>query len=138
MLSYARIFLSSEDPSGCGKEDHPNLEQLRLTLLAALIGFNQCHTYDECMTASHGLTHGGVTLEYKDRVGYRDIIDSKDSFIRDQIGKQLLKAMVSIGKEMIANFKEHAIALDPPIPSWDTLVAKWFKDTTGRDFPAIN
>jgi hypothetical protein len=90
------------------------------------------------MTASHGLTHGGVTLEYKDRVGYRDIIDSKDSFIRDQIGKQLLKAMVAIGKEMIANFKEHAIALDPPIPSWDTLVAKWFKDTTGRDFPAIN
>jgi hypothetical protein len=138
MLSYARIFLSSEDPSGCRKKGHPNVEQLRLTLLAAMIGFNQHHTYDECMTASHGLTQGGVTVKYKDHVGYRDIIDSKDSFIQNQIGKQLLKAMIMIGKEVIANFNEQAIALDPPLPSWDALVAQWFKDTTGRDFPAIN
>jgi hypothetical protein len=39
---------------------------------------------------------------------------------------------------VIANFNEHAIALDPPLPSWDALVAQWFKDTTARDFPAIN
>jgi hypothetical protein len=103
-----------------------------------LIGFNQHHTYDECMTASHGLTHGGVTLEYKDRVGYRDIIDSKDPFIWNQIGKQLLKAMIAIGKEAIVNFNEEAIALDHPLPSWGALVAQWFKNTTGRDFPAIN
>jgi hypothetical protein len=138
MLSIARILLSSEDPSGCRREDHPNIEQLRLTLLATLIGFNQHHTYDECMIASHGLTHGGVTLEYRDRVGYRDIIDSKDPFIRNQIGKQLLKAMIAIGKEGIVDCKKQAIALDPPLPSWDALVAQWFKDTTGRDFPAIN
>jgi hypothetical protein len=49
MLSYARTFLRSEDPAGCGKNSHHNVEQLRLTLLAALI---QCHTYDECMAAS--------------------------------------------------------------------------------------
>ena len=88
------------------------------------------------MIASHGFTHHGVTLQYKDHIGYRDIIDSEDPFIRNKIGKLLLDAMVTIGKEVIANFNEHAAALDPPLPSWDDLVAKWFKDTTGRDFPA--
>jgi hypothetical protein len=29
MLSYARIFFSSEDPSGGRRKDHPNVEQLR-------------------------------------------------------------------------------------------------------------
>lgn len=138
MLSYARIFLTAENPSGCGKKDHPNIEQLRLTLLAASIGFNQHHSYDECMTASHGLTHGSVMLEYKDRIGYRDIIDSEDPFIRNHIGKQLLKAMIMIGKEVIYDFKEQGVVPDPPFPSWEALVSKWFKDTTGRDFPVIN
>jgi hypothetical protein len=82
------------------------------------------------------LTHGGVTLKYKDHAGYCNIIE--DPFIRDNIGKQLLKAIIAIGKQVIANFNEQAAALDPPLPSWDALVAKWFKDTTGRDFPSIN
>jgi hypothetical protein len=50
ILSYSRIFLSNIDPQGCANANHPPLEQLRLTLLAGLIGFNQHHTYDECMS----------------------------------------------------------------------------------------
>ncbi len=87
MLSYARIFVRSEDPARCKKKDHPELEQLRITLLASLIGFNQHHTYEECMTALHGSTHHGVMLQYKDHVGFFDIIDSEEPFIRDKIGK---------------------------------------------------
>ncbi len=44
--------------------------------------------------------------------------------------------MVAIGKEVIANFNKQAAVLDPPLPSWDDLIAKWFKDTTGCNFPA--
>ncbi|KAH9952535.1 hypothetical protein BGW80DRAFT_1452225 [Lactifluus volemus] len=134
MLSYSRIFLSNMDPQGCANANHPTLEQLRLTLLAALIGFNRLHTYDECMVASHGLTHGEVTLEYTDRVGYRDIINSTDSFIRNKVGKPLLRAMIAIGKQFIANFEEHQAALNPPLPHPGPLVAQWFNDTTGRVF----
>ncbi|KAG6864863.1 hypothetical protein C0991_006717 [Blastosporella zonata] len=67
---------------------------------------------------------------------YRDIINSEDAFIRDVIGKQLLKAMVAIGKQVITNFEEQAAALTPPPLGWDALVTKWFNDTTGRDFTA--
>ena len=135
ILSYSQIFLSNVDPNGCKKPNHPTLERLCLTLLAGLIGFNQHHTYDECMFSSHGLTHNGVTLEYKDRVGYRDIIESDDPFIHDEIGKQLLHAMVTIGEEAIKNFETHEAALVPPLPNWHPIVVKWFKDTTGLDFP---
>ncbi|KAI9429254.1 hypothetical protein F5148DRAFT_1155249, partial [Russula earlei] len=135
VLSYSRIFLSNIDPQGCANANHPTLEQLRLTLLAALIGFNQHHTYDECMVASHGLTHGDVTLEYTDRVGYRDIINSTDSFVRNKVGKPLLGAIIAIGKQVIANFEEHQAALTPPLPHPGPLVAQWFTDTTGRVFP---
>jgi hypothetical protein len=138
MLSYCNIFVSSEEPTGCKEKNHPTLEQLRLTLLAALIDFNQHHTYDEFMTASHGFTHRGITLEYKDRKGFRDIFESEDAFIQDTIGKLFLNAMVAIGKQVIANFNEVAAVLDPPLPPWDDLVAKWFKDTTGRNFPIID
>ncbi len=131
MLSYSRIILSNIDPQGCVNANHPTLEQLRLTLLAALISFNQHHTYDECMVASHGLTHGGVTLKYTDRVGYRDIIDSTDSFVHNMVGKPLLEAMIAIGKQFIANFEEYQAAL-PSHPG--PLVAQWFNDTTGRVF----
>lgn len=86
------------------------------------------------MVASHGLTHGGVTLEYTDRIGYRDIINSADSFVRNKVGKPLLQAMVAIGKQFIANFEEHEAVLDPPLPNPHPLIAQWFKDTTGRDF----
>ncbi|KAF8344540.1 hypothetical protein F5887DRAFT_970436 [Amanita rubescens] len=134
MLSYSRIFLDSVAPEGCASADHPTLEQLRVTLLAALIGFNQQHTYDECMVASHGLTHDNETLQYQDRSGYRDIIDSADSFVRNKVGKPLLQAMIAIGKQFIANFEEHQAALDPPLPHPGVLVAQWFKDTTGRAF----
>jgi len=137
MLSYSRIFLSSLDPENRNKAGRPTLEQLRVTLLAALIGFNQQHTYDECMVASHGLTYDGVTLEYEDRAGYRDIIESSDSFIRSKVGKPLLQAMVAIGKQFIVNFEEHEAALDPPLPNPRVLVAQWFKDTTGCDFPKM-
>jgi hypothetical protein len=137
ILSYSRLFVSSEEPTGCKKKNHPTLEQLRLTLLAGLIGFNQHHSYDECMTASHGFTHRGVMLEYKDRKGFRDVFESEDPFIRDTIGKLFLNAMVAIGKQVIANFDEQAAALDPPLPAWDTLVAKWFKDMTGCNFPTM-
>ena len=99
-----------------------------------LIGFNQHHTYDECMVASYGLTHGGVMLEYKDRIGYPDIINSADSFVRDKVGKLLLEAMIAIGKQFIANFEQHQAALDPPLPHPGPLVVQWFNDTTGRVF----
>jgi hypothetical protein len=46
--------------------------------------------------------------------------------------------MVVIGKQVIANFNEVAAVLDPPLPPWDDLVAMWFKDTTGRNFPIID
>jgi hypothetical protein len=134
MLSYSRIFLSNINPRGCADANHPTLEQLRVTLLAALIGFNQHHTYDECMVASHALTYGGATLEYKDHVGYRDIIDSTDPFVCNKVGKPLLEAMVAIGRQFIANFEEHQAALDPPLPHPGPLVTQWFNDTTGRDF----
>jgi len=137
MLSYSLIFLSNVDPEGCKKANHPTLEQLRVTLLAAMIGFNQHHTYDECMVASHGLTYGGVTLKYTDRAGYRDTIDSTDSFIHNKIGKPLLKAMTIIGKQFIANFDEHAAVLHPPLPNPRPLIVQWFKDTTGHDFPEM-
>ncbi|KAF8323456.1 uncharacterized protein EI90DRAFT_3076686 [Cantharellus anzutake] len=136
MLSYSRIVLSNIDPQGCANANHPTLEQFRLTLLAAIIGFNQHHTYDECMVASHGLTHGGITLKYTDRIGYRDIIDSTDSFIRNKVGKPLLRAMIAIGKQFIANFEEHQAALEPSLPHPGSLVVQWFNDTTGRDFAA--
>jgi len=87
------------------------------------------------MIASHGLAHNGITLEYKDHVGYRDVIDSTDSFIRNKIGKQLLQAMITIGKQVIKNFDSVEGLLDPPLPSWRPVVIKWYKDTTGRDFP---
>ncbi len=137
MLSYSRIFLSNINPEDCKKPDHPTLEQLRLTLLAGLIGFNQQNSYDECMAASHGLTYGGVTLEYKDRVGYRDIIESTDPFVCNMVGKPLIKAMIAIGNQFITNFEEHEATLDPALPSWRPLVAQWFKDTTGLDFPEM-
>jgi len=89
------------------------------------------------MVASHGLTYDGITLEYKDHVGYRDIIESSDSFIRSKVGEPLLQAMVAIGKQFIANFEEHEAALDLPLPNPRALVAQWFKDTTGRDFPKM-
>jgi len=137
VLSYSRIFLSNIDTAGCKEPNHPTLEQLRLTLLAGLIGFNQRHSYGECMAASHGLTYGGVTLEYRDRVGYRDIIESTDPFVCNMVGKPLIKAMIAIGNQFITNFKEHEATLDPALPSWRPLVAQWFKDTTGLDFPEM-
>lgn len=134
MLSYSRIFLSNINPQGCADANHPTLEQLCVTLLAALIGFNQTHTYDECMVASHALTYGGAKLEYKDRVGYRDIIDATDPFVRDKVGKPLLKAMVTIGRQFITYFEEYQAGLDPALPHPGPLVTQWFNDTTGRDF----
>jgi len=89
------------------------------------------------MAASHGLTYGGVTLEYKDRVGYRDIIESTDPFVCNMVGKPLIKAMIAIGNQFITNFKEYEATLDPALPSWRPLVAQWFKDTTGLDFPEM-
>lgn len=80
----------------------------------------------------HGLTHDSVTLKYVDHVGYHNIIDSTDLFIRDKIIKQLLQATIAIGKEVIAKFEELEATLDPVLPSWRPLVAQWFKDTTGR------
>lgn len=136
-LSYSRIFLSNIDPQGCANANHPTLEQLRLCLLAAFIGFNQYHTYEECMVASHGLTHGRVTLEYTDHVGYRDIINSADPFVRNEVGKPLLQAMIVIGRQFIAYFEEFQAALVPPLPHPGPLVAQWFKDTTGHDFPGM-
>jgi hypothetical protein len=124
MLSCSRIVLSDIDPQGCDSADHPTLEQFRLTLLAALIGFNRCHTYDECTVASTGLTRGGVTLDYTDRVGYRDIINSTDSFIRNMVGKLLFQAMVAVGEQFIANFEEHQAALTPPLPHPGPLVVQ--------------
>jgi hypothetical protein len=45
--------------------------------------------------------------------------------------------MTAIGKQVIAKFEAQLeeAALDPPLPSWRPLVAEWFKNTTGRDFP---
>jgi hypothetical protein len=105
MLTYLQILLSNIDPQGCSNANHSTLEQLRLTLLAALIGSNQHRTYDECMAASHGLTHGGVTLEYTDLVGYRDVIDSTNSFVRNEVGEPLLRAMTAIGRQFVANLE---------------------------------
>jgi hypothetical protein len=85
MLSYSRLFLANVDPAGCAEANHPNLEQLRITLLAALIGFNQHRTYDECMVASHGLTYGGITLRYEDRVGYREFAISSTRMTRSSV-----------------------------------------------------
>jgi hypothetical protein len=53
------------------------------------------------MVASHGLTHGDDMLQYTDRVGYRDIINSTDSFVRNKVGEPLLGAMTAIGKQFI-------------------------------------
>lgn len=117
MLSYSRIFLGNTNPQGCTNADHPTLEQLRLTLLAALIGFNKHYTYDECMVVSRGLTHGGVTLEYMDRIGYRDIINSAGSLVRNKVGKPLLQAMVAIGKQFIASTKPRSTPVAQPSPS---------------------
>ncbi|KAG5652214.1 hypothetical protein H0H81_005794 [Sphagnurus paluster] len=160
VLSYARIFLDSStsdsNAQGCcaAGANHPTPEQLRLTLLAASVGFNQRHTYDECMAASHGLGFtysggGGGALEYRDRVGYRDIIDSADAWIREEVGRPLLRAMVKIGRECVARYNSEEcqgqgqVGLDPllshphphPYPHPGPLVARWFRDTTGREFP---
>src|SRR5258708_6421302 len=134
MLSYSRIVLSNINLQGCTNANHPTLKQLCLTLLATLISFNRYHTYDECMVASHGLTHGGVTLKYMDRIGYCDIINSTDSFICNKVGKPLLGAMIMIGKQFIVSFKVHQAALDPSLPHPGPLVAQWFNDMTGHVF----
>lgn len=76
------------------------------------------------MVASHGLTHGGVTFVYKDRAGYRDIIESTDPFIRSKDREPLIQAMITIGNQFIAN-----------LPNPRPLVAQWFKDATGLNFP---
>ena len=134
MLSYSRNFLRSVDPSGYRKKDRRQPRAASPYLARRNDRLNKHYTYDECTTASHGLTHGSVLLEYKDRVGYPDIIDSEDSFIRSQVGKPLLNATIAVGRELIVNFNKPAVALFHPLSSWDVLVAKWFKDTTGPDF----
>ncbi|KAI6001391.1 hypothetical protein EDD15DRAFT_2193015 [Pisolithus albus] len=75
------------------------------------------------MVAFHGFTHGCATLEYKDRVGYRDFIDATDPFVRNEVAKPF-----------IANFEECQAALDPALPHSGPFVMQWFNDTTGRDF----
>ena len=73
VLSYMNLYLFSLGPRGF-PDTGPNLEEARLVLLAALLGANQHHSYDEVMTASHGISYGGRTLEYRDRPGYQDIL----------------------------------------------------------------
>lgn len=134
MLSYSRISL--HDADRCPGGDHPTLEQRRLVLLAALIGVNEHHTYDEGMFASHGLEHGGVVLAYTDRAGYRDIINSADPFVRG-VGDALVEAAVNIGREAVRRFDQHAPVLDPPLPDWRETVEEWFEQVIGRPFPGF-
>lgn len=135
IVSYSYFFLSNAKKD-CTRVDHPNLEQLRLTLLADLIGSNQHHSYDECMFSSHGLTHDGQTLRYNDRSGYRDIINSTDPIVR-RVGNELTAAAIAIGRQVIASFDEHAAALDPPLLDWRGTVKDWYKTVIGGDFPGL-
>ena len=134
VITYAEIALSSPEKNCENKANHPNLEQIRLTLLAALIGSNQHHTYDECMFTSHGLSHKGSTLEYKDRKGFRDITQSNDPFVR-QVGVLLIHAAAKIVHQAIANFEALAPALDPPMASWNRTGEAWFSTAFGRELP---
>lgn len=64
---------------------HPTMETLRAIMLGALIGDKRHHSYDEVMTASHGIpTHeeGGGTLQYKHPESYKDVLESGEAEIK--------------------------------------------------------
>ncbi len=78
-LTYINLYLSAIAPDWPAvaspfPNGGPNLAQARLVLLAALVGFNQHHSYDEVMTASHRITFGDQQLRYEDRDGYKDLL----------------------------------------------------------------
>jgi hypothetical protein len=51
-------------------------------------------------------------LEYKDRAGYGDVINSTDPFVH-RVGEELAAAAIAIGRQTIASFDEHAADLPP-------------------------
>lgn len=134
MLTHARAF--HNHASGCVHPDHPTPEQFRLTMVATMIGFKQHHSYEEAMFPTHGFEHDGHILEYKDRTGYRDIINSTDPFIH-RVGEELVAAAVVIGRQAITSFDEHAAALSPPLEDWRGTVKEWYDIVIGGNFPTL-
>lgn len=119
--------------SGCTHADHPTLEQFRLTMIATMIGFKQHHSYEEAIFPTHGFEHDGHILEYKDRKGYRDIIDSDDPFIH-LVGERLVAAASTIAHQAIASFDALAGALEPALSNFDQDAKEWFETVTGKPF----
>ena len=70
-------------------QELPAMETLRAIMLGALIGAKQHHSYDEVMTASHGIPdHGeGGNLEYKFPDSYKDVLDSNKEKIKNAAEK---------------------------------------------------
>lgn len=130
MVTHARAFY--QHATTCVVlRDHPTLEQFCLTMLATMIGFKQHHSYEEAMFPLYRFEHGSETLEYRNRKGYRDIIDSSDPFIF-AIGQQLVDAALTIAKDTIKNFSEIEPTLDPPVASYIHDVTKWYETATGK------
>ncbi|GAA4276756.1 eCIS core domain-containing protein [Aquimarina mytili] len=67
-----------------------SMEDLRACMLAGLVGDKRHHSYDEVMTASHGMpTHQNQnpTLQYNHRDSYRDVTESTNNHIRESAEK---------------------------------------------------
>lgn len=90
-LAYLNLYKDALAAAGAGA-GAPSLEKLRALLLAGLVGDKRHHSYDEVIAASKGMVAGDETLDYGDRVGYGDVLQSRDPDIRHHAGHALADA----------------------------------------------
>ncbi|MFC3469335.1 hypothetical protein ACFOHT_05620 [Massilia oculi] len=90
---YKDALIHAMDKLKADPGELPSLEFMRVVMLAALVGQKRHHSYDEVMAASQGISDGRVTLEYKDRTGFRDLLESGDRQIAQIAGKVLGEAV---------------------------------------------
>lgn len=126
-LTYITLYLSAAK-----RPDHPTLEECRLVLLAALIGKNRHHSYDEVMIGCTGITAGGQKLKYMDRKGYRDVLVINGS-TSHPIAVHIRKAARDIAAKQIKSIGAMSASEKQKQP-WLTpqFVETWLKATTGQ------
>ena len=136
-LTYLNLFFENVGSPTIKGRYVPKPEEARLTILAALIGRNQHHTYDEVMTATHGISCPGFQmLTYDDVQGYTDVMPTGKK-IDPQLAELFRQAALRIAQGSIVMFIASTSNFKMNYPNYISTVKTWYQTVAGQAFPNL-